>query len=176
MPHSKSFFTKCDRQGEERDDANLPSLTLLPAPHPSLACGLGRSRAGLLCRVHAAFLSSLQPPPRRARSKAVAPAISAASFLAMLLGAARICTTGILNAGPRLPGLCALHDAALLVCLRPARRRASTPCIHMQKWLSRSVGLGTALVLFERDLFCVVVCSCTFCHALHRSRISTVRL
>ena len=130
------------------DDANLASLSLLPAPHPSLACGLGRSRAGLLCRVHAAFLSSLQPPPRRARSKAVAPALSAAIFLAMLLGAARICTTGILNAGKRLPGLCALHDAALLVCLRPARRRASTPCIHMQKWRSRSVGLGELFPLF----------------------------
>ena len=34
------------------------------------------------------------------------------------------------------------HDAALLACLPPARRRASTPCMHMQTWRSPAVGLG----------------------------------
>ena len=63
----------------------------------------------------------------------------------LLLGAACICATGILNAGPRLPGLCALHDAALRVCLPPARRRTSTPCMHMQTWRSPAVGLGPVL-------------------------------
>ena len=132
-------------------DANPNSPPRLPAPHPSLACGLGRARAGSPCRVHAAFLSSRQHPPRRARSKPFAPAISVASFLALLLGAGCICATGILNAGPRFPGLCAVHDAALLVCLPLARRRASTPCMHIPTWRSLA---GPWYSFF----LCVVVC------------------
>ena len=47
-----------------------------------------------------------------------------------------IFASGILNAGPRLPGLCALQNAALLVCLPPARRRTSTPFFIMPMWRS----------------------------------------
>ena len=73
---------------------------------------------------------------------------------AMLLGAACICASGILNAGPWLPGLCAPHDESLLVCLPPGRR-ACEPCMHMQTWHSLAVGLSPVL---ERDPFVVVVC------------------
>jgi hypothetical protein len=87
--------------------------------------------------------------------------------LALLLGAACICATGILNAGSRLPGLCALHGAALLVCLPPARRRTSTPVCTCKCGAARR----SASANRERPFSCGRFVA-TLRHAPHRSPVS----
>ena len=77
----------------------------------------------------------------------------------MLLGAACICASGILNAGPRLPWLCALHDAALLVCAcrLPVGARARPVCTCTCGAARRSASRSC----FSKRLF---VCGCVLPH------------
>ena len=149
--------------------ASIACLPLLLAPHPSQACGLGRARAGSPCRVHAAFLSSQPHPPRRARSRAFAPAISVASFLALLLGAACICASGILNAGARFPGLCALHNAALLLCA--CRLPVGVRALYAHANVAQPGGRPRSCFR-ERPFLCGCVLP-HVAHALHRSPVSS---
>ena len=134
-----------------------PFLSPLPAPHPSLACGLRRARAAR----HAACTPPSSPRgstrlAARAPNLLLLPSRPPASWL--LLGAACICATGILNAGPRLPGLCAVQPC-LCACRLPvgARARPFSSC-------QRGAARRSARVLFFRETFCaspLLVLHCT---------------
>ena len=152
--------------------------TIFPLPHPGSTSlpGVrprpGPSRLAMPCARRLPLLVAAPAPPRALQTFCSCH-LGRQLLGAMLLGAACICASGILNAGPWLPGLCAPHDESLLVCLPPGRR-ACEPCMHMQTWHSPAVGLSPVL---ERDPFVVVVCRhplATPCYALHRSPVPYV--
>ena len=147
-----------------------------PFPSPCLVCGLGQARAGSPCRMHAAFLSSRQPPPRRARSKVLAPAISAASFLAICSS----CGAPLADLRKWLPECRPAPPWAVrtarcsLACVLAACPSAREHTLYAHAKVAQPGGPG-ASVLFSflqhrENPFVVVVCGHTLLRAAPQSR------